>query len=159
MGDRFPTADERWPRQGIISDTSKRIKPKEGNRTFCMAPWVHTFISPQMERRMCCASLEKSTNFKQYIDRSGPENDKLELSSLKEHWNSSHMKSIRKKLMAGEEIPECATCNHKLLNSQVYRQHFNRFYESRIDEAFDTTDDNGETSMEVVSFDYRFNNL
>ena len=61
--------------------------------------------------------------------------------------------------MAGEEIPECATCNHKLLNSQVYRQHFNRFYESRIDEAFDTTDDNGETSMEVVSFDYRFSNL
>ena len=159
MSNRFPTADERWPRQGIVSNTSKRIKPKEGNRTFCMAPWVHTFISPQMERRMCCASLEKSTNFKQYIDRSGPENDQLELSSLKEHWNSSHMKSIRKKLMAGEEIPECATCNHKLLNSQVYRQHFNRFYENRIDEAFNTTDDNGETAMEVVSFDYRFSNL
>ena len=92
----------------------KKIKPSEGKNTFCMAPWVHTFISPQMERRMCCASLEKSTNFKQYIDRSGPENDQLELTSLKQHWNSPHMKSVRKKLMAGEEIPECATCNHKL---------------------------------------------
>ena len=45
-----------------------RIKPKDGNKTFCMAPWTHTYLSPQMERRMCCASREKSTNFKQYID-------------------------------------------------------------------------------------------
>ena len=66
MSDRFPTADERWPRQGIV--TSKRIKPSEGNKTFCMAPWTHTYLSPQMERRLCCSSREESTNFKQYID-------------------------------------------------------------------------------------------
>ena len=54
-----------------------KIKPKDGNKTFCMAPWVHTYLSPQMERRLCCASLEKSQNFKQYIDRSGPEKKKI----------------------------------------------------------------------------------
>ena len=47
----------------------KRNKPSEGNKTFCMAPWVHTYLSPQMERRLCCASLEKSTNFKQYVEK------------------------------------------------------------------------------------------
>ena len=26
MSDRFPTADERWPRQGIVSKMNKRIK-------------------------------------------------------------------------------------------------------------------------------------
>ena len=137
----------------------KRIKPSQGNKTFCMAPWTHTYLSPQMERRMCCASLEQSTNFKQYIDSSGPKNDEIQLLSLKEHWNSDHMKSVRKRLMAGEEIPECATCNHKLLNAQVYRQHFNRFFRDRIDEAFEKTNNDGETSMEVVSWDYRFSNL
>ena len=105
MSDRFPTADERWPRQGVMSNMGKRLKPNEGNKTFCMAPWTHTFISPQMERRLCCASLEKSTNFKQYIDSSGPDSkNDLKLLPLKEHWNSDYMKNIRIKLMAGEEI-------------------------------------------------------
>ena len=40
----------------------KRINPVEGNKTFCMAPWTHTYLSPQMERRLCCSSLEKSEN-------------------------------------------------------------------------------------------------
>ena len=136
-----------------------RIKPKDGNKTFCMAPWTHTYLSPQMERRLCCTSREESTNFEQYIDSSGPENKELKLLSLKEHWNSDYMKGVRKDLMAGKEIPQCATCNHKLLNAQVYRQHFNRFYSNQIDEAFEKTDENGETSMEVSSWDYRFSNL
>ena len=95
----------------------KRIKPNEGNKTFCMAPWVHTYLSPQMERRLCCASLEKSQNFKQYIDRSGPEKKKIKFTTLDEHWNNDHMKTVRKALMQGKEISECDTCNYKLLKN------------------------------------------
>ena len=40
------------------------IKPD----TLCMAPWTHTYLSPQTERRMCCASREDAQNFEQYID-------------------------------------------------------------------------------------------
>ena len=138
----------------------KRIKPKDGNKTFCMAPWTHTFLSPQLERRLCCTSREESVNFKQYIDAKGPKQKKgLIMESLKEHWNSEYMKKIRVQLMAGEEIPQCATCNHKLLNANVYRQHFNRFYQNQIDEAFASTDETGATTMEVSSWDYRFSNL
>jgi hypothetical protein len=36
--------------------------------TLCMAPWTHTYLSPQTERRMCCASREPAQNFQQYID-------------------------------------------------------------------------------------------
>ena len=39
-------------------------KPK----TLCLAPWVHTYLSPQTERRMCCASREPAQSFTQYID-------------------------------------------------------------------------------------------
>ena len=139
----------------------KKIKPLEGNRTFCMAPWTHTYLSPQMERRLCCSSREESTNFKQYIDTFDPkgQNDNINLFSLEEHWNSEYMKTVRLKLMAGEEIPQCAVCNHKLLNKQVYRQHFNWLYKNKINEAFDSTDDTGYTTMKTQSFDYRFNNL
>lgn len=139
----------------------KKIKPKEGNKTFCMAPWTHTYLSPQMERRLCCASREESSNFKQYIDTASNDRDNSEinLKTLDEHWNSDYMKSVRLKLMAGDEIPQCATCNHKLLNAQVYRQHFNRFYGHQIDEAFESTDETGATTMQVTSWDYRFSNL
>jgi len=139
----------------------KRVKPSEGNKTFCMAPWTHTYLSPQMERRLCCSSRESAENFKQYIDTIDPKghNDKLNLSTLEEHWNSDYMKSVRLKLLAGEEIPQCAVCNHKLLNEQVYRQHFNWLYKNKIQQAFDSTDETGATTMKVESFDYRFSNL
>jgi hypothetical protein len=139
----------------------KRIKPNQGNRTFCMAPWTHTYLSPQMERRLCCSSREESTNFKQYIDTFDPKghNDDINLRTLDEHWNSEYMKAVRLKLLAGEEIPQCAVCNHKLLNEQVYRQHFNWLYKDQIDTAFESTDETGATTMQVQSFDYRFNNL
>ncbi len=137
----------------------KRIKPSEGNKTFCMAPWTHTFISPQMERRLCCASIEEATNFKQYIDSQGPKSNEIKLKTLDEHWNSDYMKKVRLNLLAGNEISQCQTCNHKLLNSNVYRQHFNRFYKDQIDQAFSSTDNTGATTMKVSSYDYRFSNL
>jgi len=139
----------------------KRIKPSEGNRTFCMAPWTHTYLSPQMERRLCCSSRESAENFKQYIDTYDPkgDNDRINLTTLDEHWNSEYMRSVRLKLLAGEEIPQCAVCNHKLLNEQVYRQHFNWLYKDKMDQAFESTDETGATTMKVESFDYRFSNL
>ena len=118
-----------------------------------------------MERRMCCSSRENSENFKQYID-TPPDNGKtkvstseLNLSPLDKHCNSEYMKSVRLKLMAGEEISQCEVCNHKLLNANVYRQHFNRFYRDQIDEAYESTDETGATTMNVTSWDYRFSNL
>ena len=139
----------------------KRIRPSEGNKTLCMAPWTHTYLSPQMERRLCCSSRESSENFKQYIDTIDPKghNDKLNLTTLEEHWNSDYMKSVRLKLLAGEQIPQCAVCNDKLLNEQVYRQHFNWYYKDKMDQVFESTDETGATTMKVESFDYRFSNL
>jgi len=136
----------------------KRIKPNEGNKTFCMAPWTHTYLSPQTERRMCCASRELAQSFKQYIDTSNEAKEYKPL-TLREHWNSDHMKSVRLRMMAGEELPECEVCDHKLLNTNVYRSYWNQLFKHKIDEAFDSTDETGATTMPTISFDYRFNNL
>ena len=136
----------------------KKIKPNEGNRTFCMAPWTHTYLSPQTERRLCCASREPAQSFKQYIDTGNDAKEYRPL-TLEEHWNSEHMRSVRKRMLAGEELPECEVCTHKLLNTDVYRSYWNRLFADKIDEAYDTTDDTGATTMKTISFDYRFNNL
>jgi hypothetical protein len=136
----------------------KRIKPSEGNKTFCMAPWTHTYLSPQTERRMCCASREPAQSFKQYID-TGNDAKEYKPLTLKEHWNSDHMRSVRLRMMAGEELSECEVCDHKLLNTDVYRSYWNQLFRDRVDEAYDSTDETGATTMQTISFDYRFNNL
>lgn len=139
----------------------KKILPKDGNETFCMAPWSHTYVSPQGERRLCCASREKSSWIKQYIDvENDDKSTEFVPSKLDEHWNSEYMKDIRKSLMAGEEIEQCQVCNHKLLNLHTYRGYFNhQLFPDKIEEAFEKTRDDGYTEMKPISYDYRISNL
>jgi hypothetical protein len=136
----------------------KEYRIKEGNKRLCMAPWTHTYLSPQTERRMCCASTEKAESFKQYID-TGSDQKEYSPKTLDEHWNSDHMKSVRRRMMAGEELPECQVCNNQLLNTDVYRTYFNSLFGHKEDELWKLTKEDGSTEMPVVSFDYRFSNL
>ena len=124
----------------------------------CLAPWVHTYLSPQTERRMCCASREPAQNFEQYIDTAGGTGRYIPL-TLEQHWNSDHMKSVRRRMMAGETLPECEVCNDKLLNTSVYRDYFTHLFQHKLPEIFAGTTPEGRTSLDPVSWDYRFSNL
>ena len=126
--------------------------------TLCMAPWTHTYLSPQTERRMCCASREPAQNFEQYIDVKSGTGRYIPV-TLEEHWNSPHMQSVRRRMMAGETLPECEVCNDKLLNTDVYRTYFWHLFQHKYDDVIAKTDLNGRTSMLPVSWDYRFSNL
>jgi hypothetical protein len=126
--------------------------------TMCMAPWTHTYLSPQTERRLCCASREPAQNFEQYIDTASGTGRYIPI-TLDEHWNSEHMKSVRRRMMAGETLPECEVCNNKLLNTDVYRSYFNQLFGHKQQEIWQTTDADGFTTMKPVSWDYRFSNL
>ncbi len=123
-----------------------------------MAPWVHTYLSPQTERRMCCASREPAQNFAQYIDTKLGTGKYIPI-TLDDHWNSEHMRSVRRRMMAGEILPECDVCNSKLLNTNVYRTYFTHLFGHKYDEVVNSTDESGYTTMKPVSWDYRFSNL
>ncbi len=126
--------------------------------TMCLAPWVHTYLSPQTERRLCCASREPAQNFKQYIDTSAGTGRYIPL-TLEQHWNSEHMRDVRRRMMAGETLPECEVCNDKLLNTDVYRSYFTHLFSHKYDEIIASTDSTGYTTMKPISWDYRFSNL
>jgi hypothetical protein len=126
--------------------------------SLCMAPWVHTYLSPQTERRMCCASREPAQNFEQYIDTAAGTGEYIPI-TLDEHWNSPHMMSVRSRMMAGETLSECEVCNHKLLNTDVYRTYFWQLFKHKYPDIWETTDTAGRTTMQPVSWDYRFSNL
>ena len=126
--------------------------------TLCMAPWTHTYLSPQTERRLCCASREPAQNFEQYIDTKSGTGRYIPV-TLEEHWNSPHMQSVRRRMLAGETLPECEVCNDQLLNTDVYRTYFWHLFKHKYDDVIGKTDLNGRTSMLPVSWDYRFSNL
>lgn len=126
--------------------------------TLCMAPWTHTYLSPQTERRMCCASREPAQNFEQYIDTSAG-TGKYTPITLEEHWNGNHMRDVRRRMMAGETLSECDVCNSQLLNTDVYRSYFNQLFGHKYDDVWASTDKTGRTQMKPVSWDYRFSNL
>ena len=126
--------------------------------TLCLAPWVHTYLSPQTERRMCCASREPAQNFRQYIDTESGTGQYIPV-TLEEHWNSNHMRSVRRRMMAGETLPECEVCNDRLLNTSVYRTYFDHLFQHKLPEVYANTQPDGTTTMEPVSWDYRFSNL
>ena len=123
-----------------------------------MAPWVHTYLSPLTERRMCCASREPAQNFRQYIDTESGSNQYIPI-TLDEHWNSPHMMSVRSRMMSGETLPECEVCNDKLLNTDVYRTYFWQLFKHKYPDIWETTNTAGYTTMQPVSWDYRFSNL
>jgi len=126
--------------------------------TLCMAPWTHTYLSPQTERRMCCASREPAQSFEQYIDTSTGTGQYNPM-TLDQHWNSEHMRSVRRRMMAGETLPECEVCNDRLLNTNVYRSYFNQLFGHKYNQAMQATDATGYTTIKPVSWDYRFSNL
>ena len=123
-----------------------------------MAPWTHTYLSPQTERRMCCASREPAQSFEQYIDTNAGTGRYTPI-TLDQHWNGEHMRSVRRRMMAGETLSECDVCNNKLLNTDVYRSYFWHLFQHKYDEVAATTDATGYTTMKPVSWDYRFSNL
>ena len=124
----------------------------------CLAPWTHTYLSPQSERRMCCASREPAQNFTQYID-AGEASGPYQPQTLEEHWNNDHMRSVRRRMMAGETLPECEVCNYKLLNTSVYRDYFNHMFAGKREELLRATDIDGYHNGLPISFDYRIKNV
>lgn len=133
-------------------------KPELRPSNLCLAPWTHTYLSPQTERRLCCASREPAQNFQQYIDTQSGTGKYIPI-TLDEHWNSEHMRSVRLRMIAGETLPECDVCNNKLLNTDVYRSYFNNLFGHKYDSIWNATDETGFTTLQPVSWDYRFSNL
>jgi len=123
-----------------------------------MAPWVHSYLSPQSERRMCCASREPAQNFQQYIDTSTGSGTYIPI-TLEQHWNSDHMKSVRRRMMAGEQLSECEVCNDQLLNTDVYRTYFWHLFKHKYLDVMAATSEDGYYEPLPVSWDYRFSNL
>lgn len=74
------------------------------SKVFCEKPFNHNYIHPNGKMRLCCTTLQDI-----------PTDNKYNLFDAKKHtiddyWNSNRMKEIRRKMIAGEKIRDCAKC-------------------------------------------------
>lgn len=149
---RGESFDKLYPVMSEAMRFVSHIKPKH----LCLAPWLHTYISPQSERRMCCASREPAQNFKQYIDTKGADGQYNPI-TIQEHWNSDHMKDVRVRMMAGEQLPECANCD--MNPSAAYRDYFWNLFGNYYYHVIGNTEKDGTHDGAPISWDYRISNL
>ena len=112
-------------------------------KSLCMGPWTHAHLSTQMQRKLCC------------IAKPLPAESTLTIS---EFWNGEYMRSVRRRMLNGETLSECQVCNSSELGLQTYKEWFNTRYSGLLDKVADITAEDGSTSAEPISFDYRISN-
>ena len=74
------------------------------SKVFCDKPFNHNYIHTNGKMRLCCTTLQdlpKDNNYNLYD--AGQD-------SIQDYWNSNRMKEIRRKMIAGEKIRDCAKC-------------------------------------------------
>ena len=74
------------------------------SKVFCDKPFNHNYIHPNGKMRLCCTTIQDL-----------PTDNKYNLFDANKHtvedyWNSNRMKEIRRKMIAGEKIRDCARC-------------------------------------------------
>ena len=116
----------------------------ENNKSICKYPWDHSYIGSQYERKLCCISEDLVSEEKK---------------ETKDFWNSSVMRDVRKKMIAGEKINACSVCykneeqNIESLRQQSWKGPENE--EDSIAQVVSKTDEDGSALELPTYFDYR----
>ena len=121
------------------------------SKTFCTAPWVHAYANKiKGKRKLCCNSVYQN------------DHDTSEVTDLEQWWNDDYMKSVRRRMLNGETLPECKICDpndKKSITAGSYKDMWNEAYKDYIKTILENTTPDGETSLSPTSFHYELSNL
>jgi len=125
---------------------------------FCMAPWVHTYISPDGTVSPCCQARSKDM-----VMGSTPNLYKcgsLKENSLTEIWNSENYKELRKDLITQGYSEACNEC-YKIEKTGHYsmRDLFNERFSHHAKKIKETKDDGTFEEVNIVYGDFRLSNI
>ena len=74
------------------------------SKVFCDKPFDHNYIHPNGKMRLCCTTIQDLPTDNKYNLFDANKH------TVKDYWNSNRMKEIRRKMIAGEKIRDCARC-------------------------------------------------
>lgn len=115
---------------------------------FCIIPWLHLHALPDSRVLPCCVSEFNHTY------------GNLKESSLKEIWNNSKFKSMRKTMLADKPVSSCHKC-YELEKSGVHtmRKRMNNDFHSHTDLLTQTKKDGYLKNPTMRYLDFRFSNI
>lgn len=118
--------------------------------TICVIPWVHLNIIPRGKVYPCCMT----TDFGNFAGD-------LNTQSIEEIWNSDYMKSIRVKMINGEEPKMCSRCfEGERSSGQSTRRNHNNYFQNKLkDIPIITKADGHVDDIDLKYWDFRFSNL
>jgi MoaA/NifB/PqqE/SkfB family radical SAM enzyme len=138
------------------------------SKTFCLLPWIHLSTRPDGSMRVCCTANASSvgpTNDKQHggmvgvlkTDEGKPSN--LNVSDFLSSWNSTYMKNVRLKMLAGEEPPSCTKCyKEEEAGHNSKRMWETEYWRQRVDleQLIANTSEDGSIPPQLSYIDLRF---
>ena len=138
------------------------------SKTFCILPWVHLSTRPDGSMRVCCTANASSvgpTNDKLHggmvgvlkTDEGKPSN--LNVSDFLSSWNSTYMKNVRLKMLAGEEPPSCTKCyREEEAGHNSKRMWETAYWQQRVDlnQLIQDTAEDGSIPPQLSYIDLRF---
>jgi radical SAM protein with 4Fe4S-binding SPASM domain len=137
------------PVQIQLADLSERKKfLLSESKTFCIYPWIHLHAYPTGEAYPCCHSEMK------YPVGNCKDN------SLKEIWNSTEQRQLRKDMLTETSNPACGRC-YEQEESGFFsgRKSANKHHGHHIDRVDATLEDGTVDQFEMTYWDIRFSNL
>ena len=118
------------------------------SKTFCILPWIHVYANPDGSVLPCC------------IGEHHKHLGNVQQESVASIWNNTKYKTMRKKMLAGEQCEECTACYKSEENNvksmrQSKLETFNRF----LPLADKTNSDGSLDELSLKYFDVRWSNI
>ena len=128
-----------------------RIKPSEGNKTFCMAPWIHMHVWPNGRAFPCCLAEHDEGN----------DYGNTNTHTLEELWNSDLAKTLRTNMLNDKPTSACTRCYELESDSNAYtlRKNMNNRFAHHFWRTHDTKEDGTYDGINLTYMDFRFSNL
>ena len=118
------------------------------SKTFCVLPWMHMHIGTSGDVLPCCVG-----SF--YKPLANARKD-----TISNIWNSDEYKSMRLKMLAGEQCSQCSSCyRNEEVGVQSYRQSANKEYKQHIQLSKNTQPDGSIELANLKYLDIRWSNI
>ena len=128
-----------------------KYKDLRDNSSFCILPFIHGATLTDGELPLCCVS-EKISGVN------------LNKQTLGDHWNSSYMMGVRKKMLEGTAIKDCRRCyeeeksnykSHRLIENKTWAQ---KLGNEGLDQLLARVNSEGHISQGMIAIDLRLGN-
>jgi MoaA/NifB/PqqE/SkfB family radical SAM enzyme len=85
------------------------VRPLLNGRTFCVHPWTNLNSTPDGRVKLCCNITREDGT----VRRADGSDAEFVADGVAGVWNSEHMRSVRRRMLAGEHVSDCDVCYHQ----------------------------------------------